>query len=117
MTMGLFADDDLQDQRLTLLERHIRALTEAVQQNQADIAACLISQLIVQKQLEAKVSASDIDPAIGALNAQVAEARVRLKQVAGEAAGTWAGAQSDLRSMMDGLRAKVQEATEEAQDS
>ena len=108
--MGLFADDELQDQRLNLLERHIRTLTETVQQNQADIAACLIMQLALQKQIEQTVSTSDVDPAISALNAQLAEARARLKQTAGEAAENWAGAQSDLRGMMDGLRDKVQEA-------
>ena len=108
--MGLFADDSLQDERLKLLERHIRTLTETVQQNQVDIAACLITQLMLQEQIDQKVSAAEVDPAIGSLNEQVAEARVHLAKASGEASQAWAGAQADLRGMMDGLRTKVEEA-------
>ena len=35
--MGLFGDDQLQDERLNALEAHIRVLTEIQQQNQLDI--------------------------------------------------------------------------------
>ena len=115
--MGLFADDDLQDERLKLLERHIRILTETVQQNQADIVACLVTQLVLQAQIEQKVAAADVDPAISSLNDQVAEARVRLAKASDEASESWAGVQADLRGMMDGLRSKVQEAAKQRESS
>ena len=35
--MGIFGDDKLQDKRIEALEYHVRALTETVQNNQADL--------------------------------------------------------------------------------
>ncbi len=110
--MGLFGDDELQDQRLTLLERHIRTLTETVQQNQGDIAACLIMQLALQVQIEQKVSAGEVDPVIGTLNERLGEARVQLVQAAGAATENWASVQKNVSGLMQGLRAEVQEATD-----
>ncbi len=48
--MGIFGDDKLQDQRIAALENHVRALTETVQANQADLASGWIAILALQAQ-------------------------------------------------------------------
>ena len=82
--MGLFGDDKRQDERLDALERHIRAVTETVQRNQLDIAACRIGILAVQAEIDAaaeaiqsrldeKVSTDDVDPVLQELNKELGE--------------------------------------------
>jgi uncharacterized protein (DUF342 family) len=66
--MGLFGDDKLQDQRLDSLEAHIRKLTETVQNIQADLAAGQIALMVVQLQLDEKISADEVDPTLIELN-------------------------------------------------
>ena len=41
--MGLFGDDKRQDDRLDSLESHVRIVTEAVRENQLDIATSQIA--------------------------------------------------------------------------
>ena len=78
--MGLFGDDKAQDERLDALEHHVRVLTETVQANQADLAAGWIAILALQAQVDEKVSASDVDPTIDALNKQLRNARTELNK-------------------------------------
>ena len=88
--MGIFGDDKRQDERIAALERHVRALTETVQANQADIAAAWIAVLGLQAQVFEKVSSSDVDPAIVELNKQLGVAREQLEKSAASASETWA---------------------------
>jgi phosphopantetheine adenylyltransferase len=73
--MGLFGDDELQDERLKALENHLRRLTEAVQQNQLDLAASQIKVLGLEAQIGEKVSAADFDPIVIDLNEKLGKAR------------------------------------------
>ena len=123
--MGLFGDDKLQNQRLDALEQHIRVLTETVQQNQLDIAACRIGILAIQaeinaaaeaiqKRLDEKVSTSEVDPMLQQLNADLGQARARLEESSQAAAATWGTLQGGLREALDTLRTSVEEAAESA---
>ena len=123
--MGLFGDDKLQDQRLDALERHIRVLTETVQQNQLDIAACRIGILAIQAEIDAaaeaiqnrldeKVSTSAVDPMLQQLNAELGQARARLEESSQAAAETWGTLQGGLREAFDTLRTSVEDAAESA---
>ena len=85
--MGLFGDDERQDQRLDALESHIRELTEAVHRNQVDTAACWADLLRLQAQVDQKISASDVDPALTNLNEDLREARKVLDQSAKDGFG------------------------------
>ena len=108
--MGIFGDDKLQDARLDALEEHIRILTETVQNNQTDLAACGIAILALQAQVDEKVSSSDVDPTIVELNEKLAKARVKLERISATAAEDWAEVQKEARSAFESLRASVNSA-------
>ena len=123
--MGLFGDDKLQNQRLDALEQHIRVLTETVQQNQLDIAACRIGILAIQAEINAaaeaiqnrldeKVSTSEVDPMLQQLNTELGQARARLEESSQAATETWGTLQGGLREAFDTLRTSVEEAAESA---
>ncbi len=123
--MGLFGDDKRQDERLDALEQHIRVLTETVQQNQLDIAACRIGILATQAEietaakaiedrLEEKVSSSEIDPVLQELNAELGQARVRLEESSEAAVETWGTLQGGLRDAFDTLRTSLEDAADSA---
>ena len=123
--MGLFGDDKKQDERLDALEQHIRVLTETVQQNQLDIAACRIGILAVQaeidtaaeaiqKRLDEKVSTKDVDPVLQQLNAELGQARAQYEESSEAAEETWTTLQGGLREAFDTLRNSVEDAAESA---
>ena len=87
--MGLFGDDKLQDQRLDALEAHIRKLTETVQNIQADLAAGQIALMVVQLQLDDKISADEVDPTLIELNTKLADARKRLEEAKEAGEESW----------------------------
>ncbi len=114
--MGIFGDDKRQDQRIEALEKHVRALTETVQANQADIAASWIAILKVQAHVDEKVSAVDVDPAMKELNQQLGEARQRLEESSAAASESWATLQDGVRDSFETLRSSVRKASERLQD-
>ena len=114
--MGLFGDDERQDQRLDALETHIRELTEAVHRNQIDTAACWADLLRLQAQVDQKVSASDVDPALANLNEDLREARKVLDQSAKEASESWASFQQGVNQALESLRKSMSEAASRVQE-
>ena len=110
--MGLFGDDKLQDERIAALELHIRALTETVQANQVDLAAGCIAILALQAQVDEKVSATDVDPTLGALNEQLGAARGQLEKSSAAASESWATLQNGVRQSFETLRSSVHEAAD-----
>lgn len=110
--MGIFGDDELQDERIAALEDHVRTLTETVQANQVDIASAWIAILALQAQVDEKVSASDVDPTLGELNQQLGEARKELEASAASASESWATLQGGVRQSFETLRTSVSQAAE-----
>lgn len=110
--MGIFGDDSRQNERLDALEAHVRVLTEAVRNNQADLTACTIGLLSLADQVEGKVSADDVDPAIAELNQQLGEARADLESSSDAASESWATLQAGITESFETLRKSVQEASE-----
>lgn len=108
--MGLFGHDDQQDERLAALEKHIRELTEVVQQNQLDTAKVGIDVITLQAQVNEKLSASDFDPTIMDLNAKLAEAREQYEQVSAAATESWATVQSGAADALGTLRSSLEDA-------
>jgi len=115
--MGIFGDDDRQNERLDRLEAHVRVLTEAVRNNQADLTACTIGLLSLADQVEGKVSADDVDPAIAELNQQLSQARTELEQASDAASESWATLQTGVTESFETLRKSVQEASDRLLDS
>jgi hypothetical protein len=111
--MGLFGDDKRQDERLDALELHIRNLTEAVQKNRVDTAACWASLLGLQAQVSEKISASDVDPVLTGLNEDLGVARKLLDESAQAASESWAALQKKVDGALDSLRKNVTEAADQ----
>ena len=119
--MGLFGDDSRQNERLDALELHIRALTEAVLQNQLDVAEIRIEMMsteaqieALQGQLEGKVSAGEVDPVFSELNQELSSARQELEASSQAAEETWATLQDGLFESFETLRKSVSKAAESA---
>jgi hypothetical protein len=110
--MGLFGDDDLQDERLDALEIHVRRLTETVQANQADLAASWIAIIALQAQVDEKVTAAEVDPTIGKLNEQLGAARTQLEQASTAASESWTTLQDGVHDSFETLRKSVHEASD-----
>ena len=110
--MGIFGNDKLQDERIDALENHVRALTESVQASQVDLAAGWIAILVLQAQVDEKISSSDVDPAMGELNDKLAAARKQLEESSAAASESWATLQSGVRDSFANLRMSVNQAAE-----
>lgn len=110
--MGIFGDDKLQDQRIEALEKHVRALTQTVQANQADIAGSWIAILEVQAHVDEKVSAADVDPTVKELNQRLGEARQQLEKSSAATSESWATLQGGVRDSFETLRSSVHQASD-----
>lgn len=109
--MGLFGDDDLQNERLNALENHLRRLTEAVQQNQLDLAASQIKVLGLEAQIGEKVSVSDLDPIVIDLNEKLGKAREVIEEASKVAEGSWVALQRSVREKVSILQSSVEAAS------
>ncbi len=112
--MGLFGDDELQDERLKALENHLRRLTEAVQQNQLDLAASQIKVLGLEAQIGEKVSAADFDPIVIDLNEKLGKAREVIKEASKVAEDSWVALQSGVSESVGILRSSIEAASRQA---
>lgn len=110
--MSLFATDKEQDARLDALESHIRAISEAIHQNQLDVIKLHLALIRLESQLGEKVDAGDVDPAISALNEQLAAARKDYDRMAAAAEDSWSTLHAGATDAVTSLRAAVQEAAE-----
>ena len=118
--MGIFGDDERQDERLDALEHHVRSLTDAVQQTQLDLAAGQIMLLALQAQVDQKISTAEVDPSLLDLNKDLASARQQIDEASKAAEDSWAALQKGAQESVAILResidkaAKKQEATKQA---
>ncbi len=112
--MGLFGDDDLQDQRLNALENHVRRLTEAVQQNQLDLAASQIKVLGLEAQIGKKISAADFDPMVIDLNEKLGKAREVIEEASKVAEDSWVALQKGVREKVGILQSSIEAASRQA---
>ena len=112
--MGIFGDDKLQDERLEALEGHVRALTQTVQANQADLAEAHIAILQLQAEVDDKVSEADVDPAVVSLNEDLGRAREELERSKAAASESWATLQGGVNDAFESMRTSVQKAYSKA---
>ncbi len=111
--MGLFGNDEQQDQRLDALETHIRALTETVQSNQLDLSGIQIQLIKLETQIGSKLSEGDVDPTIIELGEQLGVARRQLGEASAAAAESWSTLQAGVTEAAATLRAGIQSAAEQ----
>ncbi len=111
--MGLFGNDEQQDQRLDALETHIRALTETVQSNQLDLSGIQIQLIKLETQIGSKLSEGDVDPTIIELGEQLGGARRQLGEASAAAAESWSTLQAGVTEAAATLRARIQSAAKQ----
>lgn len=110
--MGLFGNDDQQDERLDDLEVYLRGLTEVVQQNALDVSQLRVNLISIRAQIENKLSSDDVDPAIIALNEQIGVARVELEKTSQAASESWSTLQAGAQDALAILRTSVAQASD-----
>ncbi len=93
------------------LENHLRRLTEAVQQNQLDLAASQIKVLGLEAQIGEKVSASDLDPIVIDLNEKLGKAREVIEEASKVAEDSWVALQRSVREKVSILQSSVEAAS------
>jgi uncharacterized membrane protein HdeD (DUF308 family) len=79
----------VQDTRIEMLERHMRAGAEALQQTQAALADHTAMLLAFDNELRKKVSAGEIDPSIRELNQKLKQARAHMETVRSATQEAW----------------------------
>ncbi len=110
--MGLFGNDEQQDQRLDALETHIRGLTETVQNSQLDMSGIQIQLIKLEAQIGGKLSEDDVDPTLIELGEQLGVARRQLGEASTAAAESWSALQAGVAEAAATLRAGIQSAAE-----
>jgi hypothetical protein len=110
--MGIFGNDKEQDARIDALEAHVRAISEAIQQNQLDVIKLGIGLIRMEAMVNDKVDADDVDPAIVSLNEQLGVAREEYQRMSAAAADSWATLHAGATTAVDSLRDSVEEARE-----
>ncbi len=115
--MGLFGNDDEQDQRLDALEAHVRGLTEAVRRNQLDTVAVRLAVMDLQAQTDEKVGEGDVDPAMATLNERLGKARAQLEEASKAANETWSVLQTEFNGGFEELGARVEAAAADSADA
>ena len=115
--MGLFGDDKLQDERIAVLETHVRGLTQVVQASQADLIGARIEILELKAEIDEKVSLMEVDPAIARLNAELGTTRVELEKASTAASESWATLQGGVNDALESLRNSMSKAYEQVKDA
>jgi hypothetical protein len=113
--MGLFGNDKEQDVRIDALESHVRAISEAIQQNQLDVMKLHISMIRMEATVGQKVSSEDVDPGMVALNEQFGVAREEYAKMSAAAEESWTALHAGASDALATLRSSVEEAAARAQ--
>lgn len=108
--MGLFGNDKEQDARIDALESHIRAISEAIHQNQLDVIKLRLALIRIEGMVGGKVETADVDPAIAALNEQLGAARDEYERMAAAAEDSWSTLHAGATDAVTALRSSVEEA-------
>jgi hypothetical protein len=108
--MGLFGNDEQQDQRLEELERQVRRLVEEVHELTIDLGVTRMELLKARLAADDAVRAEDIDPLIRNVDALLADSRDQVDQASAAADDSWkilrAGSDESLRT----LRVSIEDA-------
>jgi hypothetical protein len=94
----------LQDTRIEKLEDQVRSGALALLETQAVLADHTAVLLALDSELRKKVSLTEVDPAIVALNEKLGEARVQMQQVADATEEAWQDAQKEASAAFKQLQ-------------
>ena len=108
---------EIQESRVTLLEENYYMLREAVQTNQADIAAILILQAGLMAQVSEKVSKSDVDPSLADLNKELGVAREKIQEASEKAKQAGKEVQKNAEELWEKSKDKLGELRKKINDA
>jgi hypothetical protein len=94
----------LQDTRIEKLEDQVRSGALALLETQAALADHTAVLLALDSEVRKKVSLTEVDPAIVALNEKLGEARVQMQQVADATEEAWQDAQKEASAAFKQLQ-------------
>jgi len=112
MALGRTGQDTLtylQDTRIEMLERHVRAGALALQETQAALAEHTAMIFALDTELRKKVSSSEIDPAIRDLNQKLGEAREQMQAAASATKESWDKTQNEAKAAFEKLQKSATE--------
>jgi chromosome segregation ATPase len=101
--MDLFGLKDHEQQHQDL-ERHVRRLVEQVAQLTIDLGETRMQLRKLALDVEGKVSADEIDPALVGLNEGIKQARKQLEETQDAAEESWDQLSNELDDAVDQLR-------------
>jgi hypothetical protein len=94
-----------------MLERHVRAGAQILQETQAVLVDHTTMLLALDNELRKKVSTSEVDPAIQELNKDLGEARKQMQVAAAATKETWDTTQQEANAAFEKLRIGAAEVT------
>jgi uncharacterized membrane protein HdeD (DUF308 family) len=94
----------LQDTRIEMLERHVRAGATALQKTQAALAEHTAMFLALDNELRKKVSSSDVDPAVMEMNEKLKTAREWMQRADEATTEAWDEAQKEANAAFEKLQ-------------
>jgi uncharacterized membrane protein HdeD (DUF308 family) len=107
MTLGRTGKETLtylQDRRIEILERHVRAGARTLQEVQAQLADHIAMLLALENEVRKKLSTAEVDPAILELNRNLGEARQRMQAAATATRESWDRTQNEATGAFEELR-------------
>jgi len=109
--MGLFGNDQEQDERMEAIEEWLQGLTAVVQKHQLATAELRLDFLKLQAGVDQKLSEEDFDPVVMQFSDKITEARTVAKQAAELAGEGWAKVQKNAISSLEDLNKELDEAS------
>jgi uncharacterized membrane protein HdeD (DUF308 family) len=114
---GQVALTQMQDERIEMLENHVRAGALVMQDVVQTLASHTAALLVLDSELREKVSADEIDPAIGELNDGLRKARKSMEAVEAASQKVWGEVQQEAHDAMGELQSSVASLTEKLRNS
>lgn len=114
--MGIFGNDQEQDERLNAIEEWLQGLTKVVQNHQLNTAELRLELLKLQAGVDRKLSENDFDPLVMQFSDKITEAREVAKQAADTAGEGWAKIQKSAISSLEDLNEELARAVENVEN-
>jgi hypothetical protein len=111
--MGIFGNDQEQDERLDSIEHWLQGLTRVVQQHQLKTAKLQLDLLQLQAKLDEKLTRDDFDPVIMQVSEKLSEARTAAREAAEAASESWSSFQDEAASALTELDDELERAAKE----
>jgi uncharacterized membrane protein HdeD (DUF308 family) len=114
---GQVALTQMQDERIEMLEHHVRRGAVMIQDVVQTLANHTAALLVLDSELRKKVATDEIDPAIGELNNQLHKARKSVEAVEAASQEAWDDVQRESHEVLGKLQSSVADLTEKLRNS